>query len=58
MDPIDRMILALELHGPGPHVDAVGVTVEEYAVRIGRLLGDPDAEAYAGEVLERIRRSS
>jgi hypothetical protein len=56
LDPIDRELLNLEHMLPGPHNDALGINVEEYAARVRRLLDDPDALSYARSVLERLRR--
>jgi len=55
LDPVDRHLLDLEYMVPGPHAEAVGMTEQEYAVAVRRLIDDPVAAVYAKTVIERLR---
>jgi hypothetical protein len=55
LDPIDRRILTLERGAPGPHADAVGISLAAYMRRLRRLLYNREANDLAPDTLARLR---
>lgn len=57
LDEVDRAILDWEYGYPrtGPHLEAVGITLQEYKARVYALLANPAAPRWAPESTWRLR---
>lgn len=57
LDHIDKAILDWEYGFPktGPHLDNVGIRLDEYKARVYALLSNPAAERWAPESMWRLR---